>query len=172
MEGMDTLDAAFDASTLPSKKKEPGTQIASRLSLWLRRSVWIVIGIVPPKGRGRLCGNRPCGEQFSSVSRKQNEILKCNLLPSEECQVVGGQLPQEAASTKRKSTLPGALSFGQLGQFRLAGTQATHLGKQKEPGTRIASRLSLVGRVVSLDLPSLFLGKHTNIHSPDIPNIL
>ena len=33
MEGMDTLDAAFDASTLPSKKKEPGTQIASRLSL-------------------------------------------------------------------------------------------------------------------------------------------
>ena len=59
-----------------------------------------------------MCGNRPCGEQFSGVSRKQNEILKCNLLPSEECQVVGGQLPQEAASTKRKSTLPGALSFG------------------------------------------------------------
>ena len=40
-----------------------------------------------------MCGNRPCGEQFSGVSRKQNEILKCNLLSSEECQVVGGQLP-------------------------------------------------------------------------------
>ena len=98
-----------------------------------------------------MCGNRPCGEQFSSVSRKQNEILKCNLLPSEECQVVGGQLPQEAASTKRKSTLPGALSFGQLGQFRLAGTQATHLGKQKEPGTRIASRLSLLANDPNCD---------------------
>ena len=50
-----------------------------------------------------MCGNRPCGEQFSGVSRKQNEILKCNLLPSEECQVVGGQLPLEAAPPKEKA---------------------------------------------------------------------
>ena len=83
-----TLSHAFGVATCinPHKEKEPGTQIASRLSLWLRRSVWIVIGIVPPKGRGRLCGNRPCGEQFSSVPHKQDEAPKCNLSPSEERQ--------------------------------------------------------------------------------------
>ena len=107
-----TLSDAFGvaACTNPRKEKEPGTRIASRLSLWEGWSDWHMQR--PAKGRRRLWGNRPCGEQFSGVSRKQNEILKCNLLPSEECQVVGGQLPLEAASTKRKSTLPGALSFG------------------------------------------------------------
>ena len=33
----------------------------------------------------------------------------------------------------------------------MTGTRATHLGREKEPETRYASRLSLVGRVVSLD---------------------
>ena len=80
-------------------KKEPGTRIASRLSLWLRRSIWIVIGIVPPKGRGRLWGNRRFLPHLSGPLAKRKSRRS-------------GQLPQETASTKRKSTLPGALSFG------------------------------------------------------------
>ena len=33
-----------------------------------------------------MWGNRPCGEQFSGVPRKQDEVPKCNLSPSEERQ--------------------------------------------------------------------------------------
>ena len=57
-------------------------------------------------------------------------------------------------SAKRKSTLPGAFSFGYGGQFRLDGTRATYLDKKKEPGTRIASRLSLVVEAGGIEPPS------------------
>ena len=40
---------------------------------------------------------------------------------------------------------------GKVGPFRLAKTRAAHFDKKKEPETRTASRLSLVGKLVSLD---------------------
>ena len=44
--------------------------------------------------------------------------------------------------------------FGYGGQFRLDGTRATYLDKKKEPGTRIASRLSLVVEAGGIEPPS------------------
>ena len=38
------------------------------------------------KKEGAFVGNRPCGVQFSGVPRKQDEVPKCNLSPSEERQ--------------------------------------------------------------------------------------
>lgn len=40
----------------------------------------------PVKREGAFVGNRPCGVQFSGVPRKQDEVPKCNLSPSEERQ--------------------------------------------------------------------------------------
>ena len=36
--------------------------------------------------KGAFVGNRPCEVQFSGVPRKQDEVPKCNLSPSEERQ--------------------------------------------------------------------------------------
>ena len=54
----------------------------------------------------------------------------------------------------------------------LLGQQPAQTAQRKRAWNANYVQAQSVGRVVSLDLPSLFLGKHTNIHSPDIPNIL
>ena len=97
-----------------------------------------------------MWGNRPCGEQLSGVPRKQGGMPKYPLQPGKECQAADGRLPQKAAPPKERALfrvlflLDRPVSLDRLERKLLIWTK-------KEPGTRIASRLSLVAKMVSLD---------------------
>ena len=106
-----TLSGAFGTTTCANRQRKR----AWNANCVQAQSVGRVVSLDrhwhrPAKGEGAFVWEPPLREQFSGVSRKQNEILKCNLLPSEECQVVGGQLPPEGRSTKSKRH-PSGCSF-------------------------------------------------------------